>query len=112
MTATSPSPLPRHSAKRLTMMLSKQDHARHTSLMIALLKRARRAKLSGATVFEAHEGFGASGRVHRSHVLSDDSPITVVFVDLPDRIDAFLEDVSDLLVDVLVIVDDIDVIEL
>jgi PII-like signaling protein len=80
--------------------------------MTTLLKRARRAKLAGATVFEGHEGYGASGHIHRSHVLSDDSPISVVFVDLPDRIEAFLNDVSDLLVDVLVTVDDIDVVEI
>jgi uncharacterized protein len=103
---------PRHPARRLTILLSMQDHAHHTSLMTTLLKRARRAKLAGATVFEAHEGYGTSGRIHRSHVLSDDSPITVVFIDLPDRIDAFLDDVSDLFVDVFVTVDDIDVIDI
>jgi hypothetical protein len=80
--------------------------------MTALLKRARRAKLAGATVFEAHEGYGASGHIHRSHLLSDDSPITVVLVDRPDRIDAFLDNVSDILVDVLVTVEDIDIIEI
>ena len=103
---------PSHPAKRLTILMTERDHARHGSLMVALVQRARRAKLAGATAFKAREGYGASGRTHRTRVVYDDTPVTVVIVDRPERIDAFLVDVAGLLEDVLVTVEDIDVMEL
>jgi PII-like signaling protein len=112
MRSTTPSTFPSHPAKRATVLLTVRDHTHHRSLMIELLQRARRAKLSGVTVFEAQEGYGESGRIHRTHLLSDDAPVTVVFIDRPDRIDGFLREVEPLLDDVLVIVDDIDVVGL
>lgn len=111
MRTTNPSRIPSHPAKRVSILLSHHDHAHHGSLMIRLLQKARQAKLAGATAFEAHEGFGASGRVHRTHLISDDAPVTLVIIDLPDRIDAFLADVADLLDDVLVVVEDVDVLD-
>jgi PII-like signaling protein len=80
--------------------------------MLELLKRARRAKLSGATVFEAYEGYGASGHIHRTHLASVDRPVSVVIIDWPDRVDAFLREVAELLQDVLVTVEDIDIVEI
>jgi uncharacterized protein len=111
MRATAVSRFPSHPAQRVTMMLCRRDHAGHGSLMIELLHRARRAKLIGATVFEALEGYGATGQVHRPHFLVADAPVSLVIIDQPDRIDSFLKDVADLLDNVLVIVDDIDIVE-
>jgi PII-like signaling protein len=111
MRANTPSQFPSRPAKRATMLFSMRDHAHHRSLMIQLLKRARRAKLSGATVYEAHAGYGESGRVHRVHLMADDRPVTLVIVDRPETIVTFLDQVADLLHDVLVTVDDIDIVE-
>ena len=112
MRPTVPSRFPTHPAKRVTMLLNISDHAHHGSLMSKLLQRARQAKLRGATLFEGYEGYGSSGRIHRTHILSNDAPVTVVIIDRPDRIDAFLLDVGDLLEDVLTTVSDVEVIEL
>jgi PII-like signaling protein len=76
-------------AKRLTFLMSVHDHVRHNSLEMELLKRARKAKLAGATVFEGNEGYGASGHVHQEHFLSDDRPLAVVIIDQADKIDEF-----------------------
>jgi PII-like signaling protein len=112
MRPTVPSRFPTHPAKRVTMLLNISDHAHHGSLMTKLLQRARQANLRGATLFEGYEGYGSSGRIHRTHLLSNDAPVTVVIIDRPDRIDAFLLDVGDLLEDVLTTVSDVEVIEL
>jgi PII-like signaling protein len=104
-------PIPRHPARRLTIMLTSRDHARHVSLMVKLLQRARRAGLSGGTALRAQEGFGISGRVHRRHLLSEDAPLTLVFVDDPGRIESFLGDVEGLLEDVVFVSSDVDVID-
>ncbi|MGH9130669.1 MAG: DUF190 domain-containing protein [Acidimicrobiales bacterium] len=103
---------PTHAAKRVTISLTVRDHIRHGSLMVHLLKCVRRAKLAGATVFEALEGYGASGRIHRNHPLSEDAPLTVVIIDRPERVDSLLRDLAGSLDDVLVVVDEIEVVEL
>jgi len=99
-------------AKRLTLFMSVHDHVRHNSLEMELLKRARKTKLAGATVFEGDEGFGASGYVHREHLFADDRPLAVVFIDEPEKIDAFLDQVGSLLRDVVVTVDEIELLDL
>jgi hypothetical protein len=79
--------------------------------MVELLKRAKRAELAGATVYEAEEGYAESGRVHRAHLMSDDRPVAVVIVDRSEKVEAFLDEVADLLDDVVVMVDDIEIVE-
>lgn len=112
MRVTTYSRFPGRPAKRLTLFMSVHDRVRHNSLEMELLKRARKAKLAGATVFEGDEGFGASGHVHREHLLADDRPLAVVFVDEPAKIDAFLDEVGPLLHDVVVTVDEIELLDL
>ena len=99
-------------AKRLTFLMCVHDHVGHNNLATELLKRSRKAKLAGATVFEGDEGYGASGHVHQEHFLSDDRPLAVVIIDQADKIDEFLDAVSHLLDDVLVAVDEIEVVDL
>lgn len=106
-----PSAFPTRHAKRATILIGVRDHLHHRSLMVQILQEARRAKLVGATVFEAQEGYGASGRIHQNHALNDDHPIAIVIVDLPDRIEAFLHDEADLLARAVVIVDEIEIVE-
>ena len=103
---------PGRPAKRLTLLMSVHDRVRRTSLEMELLKQARRAKLAGVTVFEGDQGFGTSGHVHREHLLSNDRPLAVIIIDLPERIDAFLEEVSHLLRGVVITVDEIETLDL
>ncbi len=64
-----------------------------------LLKRLHdQEKVRGVSVFRAMSGFGGSGVVHTATLvdLSLDLPVTVEFFDLPEKVDAILEHVSDL----------------
>ncbi|MFQ5642361.1 MAG: DUF190 domain-containing protein [Thiogranum sp.] len=64
-----------------------------------LLKRLHdQEKVRGVSVFRAMSGFGGSGVVHTASLvdLSLDLPVTVEFFDLPEKVDAILEHVSDL----------------
>lgn len=103
---------PTYSAKRLTMFLGVRDHDHHGSLLVHLMQRAHKARLAGATAFEALEGYGVSGQMHKTHTLSDDAPIMIVIVDREEPIEAFLRDAAELLVNVLVTVVDVQVVEL
>ncbi|MDA8280578.1 MAG: DUF190 domain-containing protein [Actinomycetota bacterium] len=96
---------------RLTVWIEVQDHARHGSLMVELLKRVRVAKMAGVTVFEGISGFGASGAVHRTHLLRDDAPLAVVVVDRPERVDAFVGSIGELLGDALLVLDDVTIVD-
>jgi PII-like signaling protein len=84
-------------AQRLTLTISARDKSGHRSLVGELLRRARRARVAGATVIEATRGFGLSGREHADHPLSHDVPLAFVIVDTSDAIDRFLVEAGDLL---------------
>lgn len=102
---------PRHPAVRLTILLGLRDHFHHQSLMVELIQRARRAKLRGATAFEGVKGFGGSGQLHRTHLLSEDTPVALVIVDDAERIQTFLTESGELLAGLLVILDEVDVVK-
>lgn len=103
---------PTSAARRITVQLSGRDHAHHRSLVVELLHHARRAGLAGATVFRAQEGYGTSGRMHTTHLLADDAPLSVVIVDRPERVDAFLASTADLLDEAVVVAEDVEVVHL
>jgi hypothetical protein len=94
------------------MLLKVRDHDHHGSLLVHIMQRARKAKLAGATAFEALEGFGASGHIHRTRSMTDDAPVVLIIVDRPERIDAFLEQEADLLKKTFITLSDVTVIEL
>ena len=101
-----------HPAQRLTILLGARDHYHHGSLFVHLMQRARKAKLAGATAFEAYEGYGASGQTHAKHSMTDDSPIGIVIIDRAERIQAFLLEASDLLQNIVTTIADIEIVEL
>lgn len=112
MRATSPSQYPGRPAKRLMLRMSVHSHVGHKSLEMEILKHARKAKVAGATVLEGDEGFGASGHLHQRRLLSDDRPLTIIIIDEPDKIDAFVEEAGDLLHGVLATIEDIEILDL
>jgi uncharacterized protein len=99
-------------AKRLTVFIGESDHYHHHSLCSEIVDRARRAGLAGCSVFRGTAGFGATGHLHTTHLLSlsEDLPIAIVIVDAPERITAFLPELDELVTGGLVMLDDVDVI--
>lgn len=96
---------------RLTILLGVRDQTHHRSLSAILLDRAHQAGLRGATVFQASEGYGTSGTLHRTHLFAEDAPLNLVIVDTTERIDAFVAGVGDLLEGVSFLRSPVDVIE-
>lgn len=99
-------------AKRLTIFIGESDHYHHHSLCREILDRARKAGLAGCSVFRGTEGFGATGHLHTTHLLSlsEDLPIAIVIIDAPERVDAFLPQLDELITGGLAIVDDVEVV--
>jgi PII-like signaling protein len=75
------------------------------------MDKARKAGLDGATIFQALEGYGYSGKLHRTHLFAEDAPLNLVIVDTPERIDAFIESVHELLEGVSFMLSPVDVID-
>jgi PII-like signaling protein len=99
-------------ARRLTVYLGESDTWHHKPLYTELVHRAHAAGLAGASVLRGIEGFGSSSRIHTSRLLSlsEDLPVVVVVVDEPERIDAFLPQVEEVVTEGLVTLDDVDVV--
>jgi hypothetical protein len=99
-------------AERLTIFIGETDRHGHTPLYTEIVQRARQAGLAGATVLHGAEGFGASGRLHAASPwrLSEDLPAVVVIIDRPERIDAFLPVLDELIRDGLVVRQPVEVI--
>ncbi|WP_432927928.1 DUF190 domain-containing protein [Microbispora sp. CA-135349] len=102
---------PHSPAQRLTILIGESDQYRHRPLYTEIVHRARMMGLAGASVFRGIEGFGASSRIHTSRLLSlsEDLPVAVVIVDVPEKISAFLAELDELVAEGLVIVDPVEV---
>lgn len=76
----------------LRIFIGESDRWQGIPLYEAIVRRAREEGLAGATVLRGIEGFGAHSRVHTARILrlSTDVPIVVEIADRPERIDAFL----------------------
>src|SRR4029453_14836257 len=70
----------------------------------AIVRRAREARLAGATVLRGPMGFGRHSLVHTAKLLelSTDLPIVIEIVDAEDKVDAFLPTVDELVTEGLV----------
>ena len=99
-------------ALRLTIFLSETDQFHHRPLYTEIVHRAHAAGLAGASVIRGCEGFGASGRVHTSRLLSltESLPVLIVIVDRPDRVREFLPQVAELVTTGLVTLEEVEVV--
>jgi hypothetical protein len=101
-------------SKRLTIVSDERDTAPHSHepLYCEIVHRAHQAGLAGASVFHGIEGYGASGHVHVNRILSfsGDMPVAVVIVDAPERIEAFLPQLDEVLTGGLVTLEDVQIV--
>jgi PII-like signaling protein len=78
----------------------------------AIVEEARRQDLAGATVYRGIEGYGASSRIHRKHLLtSADLPVMVCIIDTADKIERFLPTLERMVFEGLIAMSDVEVIQ-
>lgn len=99
-------------ALRLTVYVGEAEQAQHRPLYAEIVHRAHEAGLAGAAVFRGLEGYGGSGRIHSTRILSlsDDLPVAVVIVDERERVEAFLPVLDEVVAEGIVLLDDVQVV--
>ncbi len=83
----------------LRIYLGELDKVDGTPLFEAIVQTANRSGLAGATVLRGVESFGGTHEVHTAKVLrlSEALPLVVDIVDRPEKIEAFLPVLEELL---------------
>ncbi len=89
--AVAPSDLPEE-ATLLRIFIGDNDRHGHRPLYEAIVLKAREMHLAGATVLKSPMGFGSQSRIHTAKILqlSTDLPMVIEIVDRPEKIEAFL----------------------
>jgi hypothetical protein len=80
-------------AERIRIYIGEDDKHKGRPLADAIVVKARKLGMAGATVFRGLSGFGANSRIHTNKILrlSEDLPVVVEIVEHPERIDQFIE---------------------
>jgi CBS domain-containing protein len=88
----------RSEAEILRIYIGESDHSGGKLLYEAIVEEAHRRGLAGATVTRGLLGFGAGSLVHTAKILrlSEDLPVVVEIVDRPERIEAFMPLLEDM----------------
>jgi len=98
-------------AHLLRIFIGESDTYEGRLLYQAIVELFRREGLAGTTVLRGIEGFGKSSRIHASHILrlSEDLPIVIECVDVPEKIEAVLPTLDDMIGDGLVTMERVEV---
>jgi PII-like signaling protein len=83
-------------AELLRVFIGESDKHHGRPLYEVIVEAARRRGLAGATVLRGTLGFGANSRIHTAKILrlSEDLPMVVEVVDIPERIAEFLPELD------------------
>ena len=81
-----------HEAVLLRVFIGESDRWEHKPLYEAIVLKARKLHLAGATVLRGPMGFGKSSRLHTAKILrlSTDLPLVIEIVDSEEKIQSFL----------------------
>src|ERR1700674_5518036 len=83
----------------LRIFIGESDRSGHRPLYEAIVLKARKMHLAGATVLRGEVGFGRSTRLHttKNLYLSQDLPIVIEIVDAEDKVNEFLPELEKLM---------------
>jgi PII-like signaling protein len=79
-------------AKLVTIFVNSTNQWQGRSLYSAIVQLCKDSGIAGATVSRCIEGYGASGHLHTTRLLelTEDLPVRIEIVDLPERIEPLL----------------------
>jgi PII-like signaling protein len=97
--------------KLLRIFIGENDRWGRRPLYEELVRLARERQMAGATVIRGIEGFGRSSHLHTARILrlSEDLPLVIEIVDSADKVEAFLEEVEEMITGGMVTVERVQV---
>jgi len=100
-------------ALQLRIYIGEADHESGKPLYQAIVERLRERGVAGATVLRGIEGFGANAHLHTTRLLrlSEDLPVVIEIVDSTEKIEAFLPQIEQIVVDGLITIEPVRVIK-
>jgi PII-like signaling protein len=99
-------------ARLVTVYVNSTDQWHGRPLYSAIVGLCRERGIAGATVSRCVEGYGAGHRLHTERLLelSEDLPVRIEVVDLPERIDPLLTALSGMIGEGLVTVSNVHIL--
>jgi uncharacterized protein len=99
-------------ATKLTIYIGDSDRHGRKPLHLAIVELLHDEGISGATVLHGIEGYGSNKRIHTARImdLSGDLPVVIVAVDLPEKIEATLPKLDEMIVQGLVTTEDVRIV--
>jgi PII-like signaling protein len=96
----------------LRIIVGESDRFGHHPLYEAIVLKAREHGLAGTTVLRGVMGFGKNSVIHTAKILrlSEDLPMVIEIVDSPEKIDAFLPLLNQMVTDGLVTIEPVRVL--
>ena len=100
-------------AKMLRIHFGEDDQWEGRPLYRAIVERCRQLDIAGATVYRGIEGYGASTRIRRSHLLqfSSDAPILVQIIDTSENIQRLIPALDQMVAEGLIATSEVEVIK-
>ena len=99
-------------AKRVTVYVNSTDQYHGRPLYTAVVRLCQDKGIAGATVLRCVEGYGAGRHLHTPRLLelSENLPVCIDIIDLPERIEPLLRDLDGMIGEGLIAVSDVHVI--
>jgi PII-like signaling protein len=98
-------------AKLLRIHFGEDDKWQGKPLYEAIVIKCRELDIAGASVFRGIEGYGASSRIHKAHLLrSSDRPIMVSVIDTEQNIGKLLPALDEMVDEGLIAMSEVEVI--
>jgi uncharacterized protein len=99
-------------ATKLTIYIGDSDRHGRKPLHLAIVELLHEEGISGATVLHGIEGYGSHKRIHTARILdlSGDLPLVIVVVDRPEKIEAVLPKLDEIIEEGLVTIEDVRIV--
>jgi PII-like signaling protein len=100
-------------ARLVTVYVNSTDQWHGRPLYTAILQLCQEKGIAGATVVRCVEGYGSSRQLHTTRLLelSQNLPVRIEIVDLPERIEPLLADLEKMIGEGLVTVGDVHIMK-
>ncbi len=100
-------------AKMLRIYFGEDDQWQGRPLHEAIVERCRKLDIAGATVYRGIQGYGASTRIRRRHLLqfSPDAPILVQIIDTDENLQRLIPALDEMVSEGLIAMSDVEVIK-